>query len=264
MGLGVVKGFRRQALPAAVADENPRIRPSVGQPETRVADLLFKRGKREQGKRQKRQRRQGQAGAQRPPPHVGNPEHEGRVTRAQAAQVLGVDPRLLALVLGHDAVEAAHHHAEHQGRHGHDGKRQQHHQRLGQLKGRMHLRQNQPNRQQQQPKARELPANIGRGKQEPLAEKGRRHQQHHKEDDPFEDIVERRQDLRVSPRLQAECLAAPRHVLIPPSLLGRCFRLGDGPGRLLVEPRQPLVFNAVLFEHPQPRRIQGPHVPRRL
>ena len=126
-----------------------------------------------------------------------------------------MDPHLLALVLGHDAVEPAYQHTEHQGSHCHDRKRQQHHQRLGQLKGRMHLRQNQPNRQQEQPKASELPANIGRGKQEPLPEKGRRQHQRQKEDHPFEDVVERRQDLRVGPRLQAQRLAAPRDVLIP-------------------------------------------------
>ena len=47
-------------------------------------------------------------------------------------------------------------------------------------------------------------------------------------------------------------------------MLGCGFRLGYGRRCLRVQARQPLIFNAVLLEHSQPRRIQVPHVLRRL
>ena len=79
-------------------------------------------------------------------------------------------------LLVHKGIEAPHHQRDDEEGHHQNHQRQQHDHRVRQLEGGMDLRQQNPDRQGNQPGQRQLAADVGGGEQQALGEESRRYQ----------------------------------------------------------------------------------------
>jgi len=250
-----------QRVPAAVAHEHALVAAGVRHAEGQVAHLRAERGEGQHGEGQQHQRGQRQSSAQLSPPHVRDAQEEGRIGRARPADVRLVDVRGSGLVFAQVTVEAGGDHGHDQRRHGHDGERQQDHQGMRDGEGWVDLRDRQPDQQQQEREAAQLPANVARGEQQALAEEGGRDDEGEEEHDAPDHVVERRDDLGIGPRDQPRRFADGRHVPVPFQTFARRGGALQQRGGTLVQVGEALVLDRVAPHGAETRVVQAPHVP---
>ena len=247
-------------IPGFAADQQPLVEPLVVPLDLIEAQGGPDGGERKHRKGQKQQRDEGQNGPCLAALHVGDAEHERGHRSAGTAHIGIMDHRHLGSQLPHLLVEPARDDPHHQAREAQDYKGQQDHKRVGQLESRMHLRENDPDHEEDSGEPQDLVLDGRRRDDETFGEIGTGDDQRHEEDDAPDDVVLGVLHIRVSPRFQADRRARVPDKFAPALLLeGNLGHVEHNLGAV-VQVVHPVVFNAKNSEFPDARLVQGPHV----